>query len=455
MTFTANQSTYTAKSQGNYQEQRPLDRLVTVISVDAKAASAMVMDEKANKKFQVFIDPEVVVARDKALIDKEISAVAVKYMGHKIDEKVVKHFPVGSKMIVKQSTVTKKEDDYSLLKANSIQAVSAPEPEKTYHGLFSMTYRIDKKDGAPKKVVGRIYAHEAKGINLLDELAINKLAKEIDDTLVGQNEQIGEMRVTKPTIGVRFVTLKKTEKTDTNGAPIYESIDSSLFFDWMKGPQDEKGNEMKDQSHALTGAEFKQLAGMYQDHIERSPMMENISPDDVEIEVRPYKSYPASTNNNMLLSNEKSPLYRMSHSEARCSLDDSLTVTGKFMCVSGIIQISPDKPVKINGKWNDVPMNWANNLHANGYSGHVDAFIRTSQGYKVEVHEDLKFIKSANTENKAKNEMPPSVKSARVNEQTSMSKAPAPQEDHNDDADFDPFNTPSAAPSKTKRFGGS
>ncbi len=450
MTFTANQPQYSAK-QSNYQAQRPIDRLVTVISVDPKAATAMVLDEKANKKFQVFIDPEVVVERDKKNMDRDIATV--KYMGHKIDEKLAKNFPAGSKMIVKQSIVTKKEDEYSLLKANNIKSVTAPEPDKTYHGLFSVTYRIDKSSGVKKELVGRIYSHDLKGINLFDEQAVDKLANEIDEALKGQNEQMGEFRVTKPTIGVRFVTLKKNG-ADATGAPVYESINSSLFFDWMKGASDENGNEMKDQAHALTGAEFKQLADMYKEYIERQPMMENINPEDVEVEVRPYRSYPASTNDNLLLTNPKSPLYRMSHSEARCSLDDELTVTGKFMGVSGIIQISPNKPVKVGGQWTEVPIYWANNLHANGYNGHIDAFIRTSEGYKVNVHESLKFIKDGtektNSEGGEKKDMPPSVRQSNAQ----AAPSPAPSAPAADDDEFDPFNTPST-PAKPKRFGGS
>lgn len=464
---------------GSYQQSQ-YDRLVTVLGYNIEAKTLACEDEKG-KKYEVFVSPEEVIRGEKAAKEMAIDR-AKSWMGHSIDKQMEKNYPVGSKVIVQRSRVHKKDNGqgFAVTEVQRIVGVPNPEPDKTFQGVFTLTSRSDENR---QQRVSRVQHWETRGVDVNDQDSLLKLKKEMEESSANSGQKIGEYNVTLPTIGVQFRALLKTDRKDPyfkgenpEDSYVYEAVDSSIPFDWIPGPLDENGKEIKSQAHSLTGDEMLDFVDQYIAHIsEHEQFKDNL--DNMIVEVCAYRSYPASNNKQLQLTfgephrdqhADKNPLYQLSHRKSYVDMDqteDGL-IQGRNYAVNGIIQISPNKLEKINGKPTEIPSYWVNNLHANSTKGHVMAFIRTSQGLKVEPHANLKLIveakkENSNTENSNKESAAPSnytqSESTKVvqNTPTTTRSEPTPTVDSDD---WDPFATQSSSqsqepPARVTRFG--
>jgi hypothetical protein len=426
------------------QQQNQYDRLVTIVDYNTQAKTLVCEDDK-NKKYEVFVNPEEVIRGEKAATAMAIDR-SKTWMGHAIDKAMEKSYPKGSKVILQRSRVHKKDNGQGMAvtEVQRIHGVPNPEPDKTFQGIFTLTSRTDENR---LQRVSRVQHWQNRGIDINDDAALQSLKQQMDEAASHTGEKIGEWSVTLPTVGVQFRALMKTSRTySVDGSPIYEVVDSSIPFDWMPGPEDESGKEIKAQAHPINGDEMIAFVEQYADYISSHPQFkEHI--DNMQVEICAYRSYPASNNKQLQLTfgepnrdqhADKNPLYQLSHRKSFVDMAQTEQIQGRNYAVNGIIQISPNKLEKVNGKPVEIASYWVNNLHANHTKGHVFSLVRTSTGGKAEPHENLKLIYEAKKE-----------KSAESAKQEGYTPVPAPaakpqqqeQQASISSDDFDPFGS--------------
>jgi len=439
------------------QQQNQYDRLVTVLSYNIEAKTFVCEDEKG-RKYEVFVNPEEVSRGEKAAMALGINR-SVTWMGHSIDKQMEKNYPVGSKLILRRSRIVKKDNGrgMALTEVQRIIGVPNPEADKTFQGIFTLTYRFDENR---LKRIARVQHWQNRGIDLNDDKALQELRDQMNEASARYGEKIGDYAVTVPTIGIQFRALMKTDRLYMDNTPIYEVVDSSIPFEWIPGPMDENGKEIKSKAHPINGDEMMELAKQYIDHIANHPQFAEHAKNMI-LEVCAYKSYPASTNSkNLQLTYgdpkrdqhaEKNILYQLSHRRSYVDIEQTEQIQGRNYAVNGIIQISPNKLAKINGKPTEIESYWVNNLHANNIKGHVFSMIRTSQGFKAEPHQNLKLIvenKKENNNNLASDDSSFDF-SIQIDKESNNHSASTTQIDLDDD--FDPFASEISIPETTPR----
>jgi len=460
MAFTAGIKRPKMNSGSSGNQQSSFDRLVTIIGYDTENKVMYVEDDK-NKKYQVSINKDDYLKAEQSVVDKKLDVATINWMGHNINKKMEKANPVGSKVILQKTKVLKKDngEGFALTEASRIVGVPSPESDKTFQGVFSLTYRIDEDKN--KRVARVRHWQPLRGIDINDDEAIEELKKEIDEAVSHYGTKIGDNHVTVPTVGIQMRALMKTDKLNPqDNTPIYEAVDSTINFDWIKS--ENEGDQSK--GHPMTGDEMMSLREGYIDYImNHEQFKEHL--DEMKIEICVYRVYPASKNKNLQLTfgvesrnanADKNPLYQLSHRQNFVDIDQNEKLEGVNYAVNGIIQIAGNKPEKVNGKFVEVPNYWVNNLHANHIKGHVFAFIRTSEGYKVEVHPNLQLLKDMDNKNTnaSQNEQrsAPAQKPAQAaSPAPALSAAPKAAPSVDDGEDFNPFefggdDTPTSAP---------
>lgn len=404
------------------QQQGQYDRLVTVLGYNTEAKK-LVCEDNNGKKYEVHVNPEEVVRGDKAAAQMSIDR-SKTWMGHSIDKAMEKNYPVGSKLILQRSKVLKKDNGQgaAVTEVQRVIGVPNPEADKTFQGIFTVSSRTDENR---LQRISRIQQWNQYGVDVNDEDSLNRLKDEMNAAADMNGKKIGDFTVTVPNVGIQFRALVNTGKknelaevdskeAEKNGiqdydSNVYEVVDTSIPFDWIPGPLDESGREIKSQAHSITGDEMLSFVDQYIEYISTSPEFKSaIDKDLMKIEVCSFKSYPASNNKQLQLTwgepkrdtyADRNPLYQLSHRKSYVDMSQSEMLTGRNYAVKGIIQISPNKLEKINGKPTEIPSYWVNNLHANHTKGHVHAIIKTANGAKTEPNEKLKLIVEPRNDN--------------------------------------------------------
>lgn len=443
-----------ANSDNNSMQQSSFDRLVTVEGYDIPQKIMFAVDDNG-KKFEVRINEQSFRSAEDSVQKKGLKVDTLNWMGHNINKKMAEAHPAGSRLILKKTKVLKRDNGngYAVTEADRIAGVPNPEADKTFQGVFTLSGRTDENRD---KRVSRVHHWPTRGIDINDDVALQKIAKEMDEAIASSGMMIGKDKVTVPTIGVQFRALLKTDRKQPDDTPVYEAVDTSLPFSWVS----EEGENGKKTGHALTGAEMMELREGYISYISEHEQFKNHL-DDMIVEVCPYRSYPASINDKLRLTTgdprrdanaDKNPLFQLCYRKSFVDMAQTVEIQGNNNAVNGIIQISKNKLVKIDGKPQEVPSYWVSDLHANHTKGHVHAFIRTSEGFKVEPHANLKLQKNdaltnqqpqqpqqqQNTRPVEQNQQP--MTQQRTSAPAVPAPAPAPVSMPVDDGDgFDPF----------------
>jgi len=436
-------------------QQNSFDRLVTVLGYDTDKKTLFVEDDKG-RKYETYISKEDFLKAEDSATAKKLDTSTIKWMGHDINKKMEKANPVGSKVILQKTKVIKKDngEGYALTEASRIIGVPNPEADKTFQGVFSISHRMDEERN---KRISRVrHWQPSRGIDINDDESIAELKKEIDEAVSHHETKVGEQNVTVPMLGIQMRALMKTDKINPqDNTPIYEAVDSTINFDWMR----EAGGDGQSKGHPMTGNEMLSLREGYIEYISNHEQFKS-HVDDMKIEICVYRVYPASKNKNLQLTfgiesrdlnADKNPLYQLAHRQNFVDIEQTERVEGVNYAVNGIIQIAGNKPEKVNGKFVEVPNYWVNNIHANHIKGHVFAFIRTAEGHKVEVHPNLQLIREADHKNSNVNSgsnLNPSsgfdgAEKVLVQD-TVSSQAPTktqPAASDSDDSDFNPFES--------------
>lgn len=472
MAYTANVKRPQAGAGNQSGYQRTYDRLVEVIGYNLESKTVYVKDE-TEKKYAVSIDPEKYAATVNAIKAKNTQGAPAPYMGHEIDEKMKKAIPVGKKMILKNSKVIKKDngEGYAQTLVSKINAVTVDAPNKTFSGIFTVSAKTNKDRN---KVIGRVQNWKDQSIDINDEEKLQQLKKDIDEAASFSGKKIGEYNVTMPTMGVQFWALMETDRINPlDNKMVLEAVEGSIPFDWII-PENETGDKAK--GHPLTGDEMLGMVEGFMDYISNHPNFKD-KLDKMRIEISPYYSYPASENDKLKLTfgdpkkdqyAHKNPLYKLSHARSFVDMDQTEEIQGRNLAVRGIVQISDNKLERVDGKPVEIPSYWVSNLHVDHTTAPVRNLVRSSDGLKVELHENLKlrYVTNDNPNASANNSAP--AQSQQSSASAPAASAPVAQPAAKVDSDeMDPFagdddifgeSTPAAtttdsAPVKSFKFG--
>lgn len=399
-----------SSQQGTYT-QNSSDRLVVIESYDVSKSEMYVKDfADENKKYRVFIDPEEVVRVDKSIAEKNVNLSKVNWMGHKIDSKMESKLKVGSKIALSKakSIGTDKTTGITSLQVQKINAFPDQKNNKIHQGFVSFTYAVVDN----QKIVNRAYIWDEKAVDFdlnNDLKALNDLSTRINESIKDYGTKVGDFSVTKPTIGVQFRTLIKTDKEyeyAKEGQPkeIYEVIDISQPFDWIPGEKDEAGKEIKSKAHPMNGEEMMHYAEMYFTYIsEKESFAALANEGKLKFEAVPYAASPVTRAEEFILTTgdankdknaDKNPLYQLCHRKNYGDMENSQDgmIVGKNFAVNGIIGFSADKNHEDEeGNVKKVPSYWVSKIFANNIRGHVHNCVRTSDGAKCEVNDKLKL----------------------------------------------------------------
>lgn len=474
-----------AKSNNQNQQQSAYDRLVTVVGYNTE--SKKLYCEDSTRKYEVYVNPVEIIKGDKMAEQMGVDR-SKTWMGHSIDRSMEKHYPVGSKLILQRSKVMKKDNGqgFAVTEVQRVIGVPNPEPDKTFVGVFTVNSRTDENR---LQRISRVQHWANYGVDVHNEESIKALYDKITEASENNGKKLGDYTVTLPNVGIQFRALLKTDnlnpyaendaqeaqKNGVNGFDnhIYEVIDTSVPFDWIPGPLDENGKEIKSQAHPVSGDEMLDFIRQYIDYIATNPEFEQAYNDGlIKIEVCSFDSYPASNNKQLQLTwgdqrrdqnAEWNPLYQLSHRKSFVDMAQTEQLVGKNYAVRGIVQISPNKLEKISGKPTEIPSYWVNNLHVNHTKGHVHALVKASNGSRTVPNDKIKIIHEAKAENKDVAQAAATTQQAPAQsyQQPAHSYTRAPVQDKVepeaskpantyvepsvdfDDDDFNPFDTPS------------
>lgn len=403
MAFTAGIQTYKSSNKsGGFSEQRAIDRLITVKGYDLE--KSMLIGELENGKMcEVVVDPNEIVKTTASIEKRKTDVEAASWLGHKIDEKMKKSFPEGSRVVLVRSKViaNDKVRNIQSIETSRIGGGGGPEKDKVFTGIFTVASRSK----AGKERITQVQHWEKTAVAISDAKGLAMWADKMTQASENYGKKIGDVQITEPSVGVMFRAITKTDqlyqyaKTEEEKF-ITEVIDTSVPFDWIPAEKDQAGNIEK-AGHYLTGDEMLSLAERYAEYIETDPAFTE-SGKDIEIEACFFHSYPASENNDMTIKTgiearderaHYNPLYNMAHAQSFVDMAQTEMIVGKNAAVIGILKVSPNKLKKVDGKATEIPSYWAARLFANNIRGHVMAFVRTSTGAKTQPAKPLAIIR--------------------------------------------------------------
>ena len=373
------------------------DRLVEVVEYNLDQA-IMVAKAEDGKILHVHIDPESIKRNEESIAKKRKEgriANQISFMGHLINDQMADHIPAGKqhKAILERSEIVRsnKQGDETIyvVRANRIINVTNPEKEKTHEGLFTVS-----------AFNGRIafvqeWPEDLTAINIEDEDKIDLLVQEIDKGFENFGAQIEGKPVVLPSVGVQLRVIVPNDNTTApednqyaNATPAkYIVVDTSACVDWIPGKKDEEGNVVV-KGHPLDSEAFEAFVSGYIEYAEgRFPNV------DFQIEVVPYKNYPAGKMSPYLVlkDSQADPVTQLATTHTRLSQDDDSKTVGKNWAVRGIIQLTSDAEVKVSRTQLEIiPRNYVSRLHANNVKGHVHSWIKSSDGEKCAPHPMLK-----------------------------------------------------------------
>lgn len=422
-------------NQGNKQSGTyitPIDRLVEVEKYDLESHTLYCKDVRADgRKMIVHINEEQKAKDEEYFRNNPSPTPYTGMMGHLIDSAMKKDHPTGSRLILKRTTVLKRDNGsgYSIVEASNIRGVPNPDEDKTFYGLIGGSLRIDDEGFYCLSRISIWDSIRKQALAYENDEEVNEMAEKIEERNKNSSRMVGEFRETLPVISVQFRACVPTGRNDENGSPIYEARNFSAPFSWMPGPDDENGNEIKEQAHAMTGQEFLDLFDGYANYIHDKEDFKDFK-DTVKIEATLNESPPCSRNKNLRIGHKDDPKVKDKPLFKLCTTPNFLDIeqtTQQFhdnYVVSGIVQYSGNQLKKVGGSPVEIKSYWVNNVHINGIKGQVHAFIRTSDGCKVEVAKELKLDYNFNSKkNDTKNEK----YSERVNNSSSQEEKPTVQ----------------------------
>lgn len=410
------------------------DRAVEVVGYDIPNAKMFARELIKNKQgeesyidLEVTIDPEAVERGKKNAAEKDLTNT-IQFQGHSIDEKMASRLPANkNKKVVLEKAKQVRVQTVDGKKVYHLQAqrvINVPneEPDRFFQGTFTVSAN---RDGTR---VNSVQHWSDKAISVDDQENIDKLAAQMDEILSNYGEKMHDKPLILPTIGIQLRTIVP-HKDEKNEEVAFMTVDTSGALDHVPAVKDESTGEYIKQAHPLDSETFRQYVEGYKEHIANNFAEEY---PEYRIEITPYYNYKASPMSNTLVlkENKWDPISQMATCKTRLSQDEDRYVQGKNWAVRGIIQISGDREYRVTPRQIEfIPTYFVNKLHANNIKGHVQAWVRSSEGQKVVVHEKLQRIKDT-PENTNKN-------SSSVSSDSTVS-----MQDNSTDHLDDPFETP-------------
>lgn len=391
---------FSPRSGGNSQfQQSPVDRLGTVLEygqyTDAsqrRFPTIVVREDETGRIIEARMSDR---AADAALVAKSSNANANpdNFRGNIIDELMQTNIPVGDRvvlegtMFVKGGKISVGGVERSVMECNYITHVTEPSPKKAFRAVFTVKADTKRPDGASED--GSTQAARVRDVQLWDDKAyasqeeIANLVSELDGARSAF--EAGERR---PGRGIQFRVV--VPNGENLGKPLYEVIDSSPPFEWVRAERDPNDNtKILTDGYPLDGGEFRNLYAGYKDYIfgneaEGQPAKFDAAvAATAQIEVMAYNSHMASSFSKYLKfgENPRHPLRRLCFTPTKGSADDETYMYGKNWAVLSVVMLTGDQFDKATSQI--VNRDMVRRLFFGGPTGNIHSFVRTSEGHKA------------------------------------------------------------------------
>lgn len=255
-----------------------------------------------------------------------------------------------------------------------------------------------------------------------------------DEAVVEIRDQLNEIEdaVKKgeftPGLAISFHTL--VPSVLRNGDQGYKEIDRTPAFSWVSAEKDSDGKVITE-GRLINSDDFNDLLEGYLDYIygsengEAKPKFEQDILENARVEIMVGTNYRASNMSDSLVINPQytgAPLYRMSNTETKYSMDDEGYIKTQNIAVDGIIMLSGDKMEKVGREAKIIRRDLVTRLFTNGPIKDASEMVLSSEGLRIEVDERLKAPNtytsastgsdtSSKANNQAKNATPAEVES--------------------------------------------
>lgn len=377
-------------------KQRPTDRLCTITGYDVAHNTIIVTEDISGNVLEAKVG-DAHIQRNRAREQTNPSAQPQRWVGYDIDARMEEHLPVGEKVVLERCITTKKLNvggqEKRLVECTRVIHITAPSPEKTFHGVFTIS--------AFQGRISNVQSWADRAISSDDQEALSTIASELDD-----NKAAYENKENRPNLGVQFrvIVPKELEAGKEEKDREWEVIDSSPPFDWVQQEKDAAGNVVRP-GHPLDGAKFGELINGYFEYVfgaEDGSVAPKFSEDvlaTAKVEVMTYVSYLASSMSTSMQipDREWDPLYELSHTRTKYAQDDTEFTVGKNWAVRGILSLSEDKAPKTKTEsWTKRDL--AVRLFANALRMNVHRFVATSEGNRVRPHPAIERVRDEPTQ---------------------------------------------------------
>lgn len=378
-------------------KQFPRSRIVTIdgYEIDEKDPTQSVMlatEMDTGRKIKAKLNPDKVA--------RGIRSPSDKWSGNLIDTRMQKALKPGE-VVVLERCITEKniksggEIQVSLMRCDWVKPASDPSPDKTFRAVFTVGAFDNRARGVQQ------YDRDARNINPATEegdRAIEELGARMDE-IVAQF-RAGERPIP---LGVKFHAMVQVDEKD--GAPVYQVINKSPPFDWVRSEKDSEDNVISE-GHPIDKENLEGWLSGYLDYVygsedqsaedaEPGLVKRGVAPKDKEIvvEVMVYRALPCSALSPQLdISNERSPLARICNVMSKFALEDDRLFVGKNWGVDGIVMLTSDQPPE-KGQTEWKPRNLVTNLFVDGYQADIHTMMKAHDGGSITVHPELTRVR--------------------------------------------------------------
>lgn len=359
MGFTANGVATPFKKSNNKQFKRSPNSRIVVIDAYDLPKQQITCHTLDNQKMLVSI-------QQSAITRCGAGNNQAKWEGHLIDKRMQSVLPVGTRVVIEKAERLAVVDGVWIMESTRIINLTDQSPEKAFEAVFSITADQENK-------VFTVQHWNEQAINIEDKAAVKALAD-----LLEEEYKVFTSGTMIPLHGFQFRVLDNVEMV----------VDISPRFDWIPSIKNENGEVVVDGT-PIHAAKFEELINGYTAYAnERYPK------HDIEIMI--YKNYRHGPQSRYapIPMHQAAPLRQLVSASTRLAIGDTDVIQGGNIAVKGVIQLTADEVDMKTRSF--VNRNIVARLFPDGPIGHVCRWVKTSLGHKIEVHEELKIIKTVN-----------------------------------------------------------
>lgn len=378
-------SSFNRSNNGQKRKQYERDILAKVISYNLATGAILAQELRTGREYEVTVDRDV-IARINGK-PKQANSEST-FEGHMVDERMKRHIPEGGWVVFERTKFgegrpqTVNGVQRSSLVANYIRNVRAPNPNKTFYGIFTISPNAgrietvqawDDKAIVPTTADGQI-SEELKNYGARLDAVAREYATEKE---AKNRKEVG--------LGVRFRAVVPNGSDEKSKEPVFQVVDSSPPLSWIAAKRDNEG-QIVEAGRPLDSAKMIELLNQYSEYLD-SQFPQDKYPQ-LSIEVMTYRSFRGSIQSDTMRLPPADRYYdpiNLMQSATKYSQDpNDEPVKEQDVAVAGIIELTPDQPDQATQTFR--ARNFAQRLYTHGFISSVHSQVKTAEGHAARPH---------------------------------------------------------------------